>query len=344
MEGRPYEMTYDMVREGLGDPMLDGMNEATNGLDARWKPTGAARHGGASGDGTAQHTLKAPIDCSGIGLHSGKKVTMTLCPAEPDTGIIFRRTDLKNGARDIPARFDAVCDTRLCTTLSNDHGSRVATVEHLMAALAGCGVDNAIVELDAPEVPVMDGSSEPFVFLIDCAGTVAQKAERRTLLIRRPVAVEEGEVRAALEPGEGFTIGLDIDFASRAIGRQELFLEVTRAAFKDQISRARTFGFLQEVEAMRAAGLGLGGSLDNAVIVDGDRVMNEGGLRYEDEFVRHKVLDCIGDMALAGFGVTGHLRGRRSGHGINNRLLRAVFADRANYAIVPVTEAAAATV
>ncbi|MBP5857738.1 UDP-3-O-acyl-N-acetylglucosamine deacetylase [Marivibrio halodurans] len=319
------------------------MSEETNRLDTRWvSPSGMlsdqVRTGGV--DNTAQTTLKAPIDCSGIGLHSGEQVGMTLCPAEPDTGIVFRRIDLKNGARDIPARFDAVCDTRLCTTLTNDHGSRVATVEHLMAAFAGCGIDNAIVELDAPEVPVMDGSSEPFVFLIECTGVVRQKATRRVLRIDRPVAIEDGASRAALEPADGFTIGLDIEFQSRAIGRQELFLEVTPDTFRDQIARARTFGFLHEVEAMRKAGLGLGGSLENAVVVDGDRVINEDGLRFEDEFVRHKVLDCIGDMALAGHSLRGHLRGRRCGHAINNRLLRALFADKDNYALVPATDLA----
>jgi UDP-3-O-[3-hydroxymyristoyl] N-acetylglucosamine deacetylase len=291
-----------------------------------------------------QRTLKAPIDCSGVGLHSGAAIAMKLRPADPDTGILFRRIDLKNGARDIPARFDAVCDTRLCTTLSNDHGTRLGTVEHLMAALHGCGIDNAVIELDGPEVPIMDGSSEPFVFLIECAGTVEQAAPRRTVLVRRPVVVEENGARAALEPAEGFTISLDIEFASRAIGRQELFLEVSRDSFRNQICRARTFGFLHEVEALRAAGLARGGSLENAVVVDGDTVLNDDGLRYEDEFVRHKVLDCIGDMALAGHAVTGHLRARRTGHGLNNRLLRALFADEANYAIVPVDELAAATV
>jgi len=285
-----------------------------------------------------QRTLKTAIDCSGIGLHSGQNVSMTLCPAAPDTGIIFRRTDLKNGARDVPARFDAVCDTRLCTTLMNDHGTRIGTVEHLMAALMGCGIDNAVIELDSPEVPIMDGSSEPFVFLIDCAGVAEQKAVRRSLVVRRPVAIEENGARAALEPADGFTISLDIEFASQAIGRQELYLEVSRESFKDQICRARTFGFLHEVEALRAAGLARGGSLENAVVVDGDTILNDDGLRFDDEFVRHKVLDCIGDMALAGHSLTGHLRARRTGHGLNNRLLRALFADKANWAILPVDE------
>ncbi|MEQ8603538.1 MAG: UDP-3-O-acyl-N-acetylglucosamine deacetylase [Marivibrio sp.] len=318
------------------------MSEA-NGIGARWSAAnGSTDRAVASPTDGLQRTLRSAICCSGVGLHSGETVTMTLTPAEPDVGIVFRRTDLKNGARDIPARFDAVVDTRLCTTLGNDHGTRVATVEHLMAALAGCGVDNAIVEIDAPEVPVMDGSSEPFVFLIECAGVVDQAAARRTLVVRRPVAVEEGDARASLEPSDGFTISLDIDFASRAIGRQELHLDVCDLSFKREISRARTFGFLHEVEALRAAGLARGGSLDNAVVVDGDTVLNQEGLRFEDEFVRHKVLDCIGDMALAGAPIAGRLRGRRTGHGLNNRLLRALFADRENYMLAPVTELAAA--
>jgi len=322
--------------------MLDGMSEA-NGIGARWSTEqSVGRAASASSTRTLQRTLRSAICCSGVGLHSGETVNMTLAPADPDTGVVFRRTDLKNGARDIPARFDAVVDTRLCTTLGNDHGARVATVEHLMAALAGCGVDNAIVEIDAPEVPVMDGSSEPFVFLIECAGVVDQAAARRTLVVRRPVAIEEGEARAALEPSDGFVISLDIDFASRAIGRQELHLEVSDLTFKREISRARTFGFLHEVEALRAAGLARGGSLDNAVVVDGDEVLNEDGLRFEDEFVRHKVLDCIGDMALAGAPIAGRLRGRRTGHGLNNRLLRALFADPDNYTLAPASEFAAA--
>ena len=319
--------------------MLDGMSEA-NGIGARWSTDGAKAS--ATEARGLQRTLKSSICCSGIGLHSGETVNMTLTPADPNTGVVFRRTDLKNGARDVPARFDAVVDTRLCTTLGNDHGTRVATVEHLMAALAGCGVDNAIIELDSPEVPVMDGSSEPFVFLIECAGVVDQAAPRRAVMVRRPVAVEEGEARAALEPSDSFLISLDIDFASRAIGRQELHLEVSDLSFKREISRARTFGFLHEVEALRAAGLARGGSLDNAVVVDGDQVLNEDGLRFEDEFVRHKVLDCIGDMALAGAPILGRLRGRRTGHGLNNRLLRALFADRENYVLAPVAEFAAA--
>ncbi len=307
--------------------MLDGMSDLYD----------AATHTASSA--LLQRTLKSPIHCSGIGLHSGKTINLTLVPAEPDTGILFRRIDLKNGARDIQARFDAVVDTRMCTTIANDHHGSVATIEHLMAALAGCGIDNIIVELDGPEVPVMDGSSEPFVFLIDCAGVVEQAAERSIIRVKRPVRVEQGEGFASLEPGRRFTMAMGIDFNSRAIGRQDIFLEVSDLTFKRELAQARTFGFLHEVEAMRKAGLALGGSLDNAVVIDGDAVLNVGGLRFDDEFVRHKALDCIGDLALAGGPILGHFKGRRTGHDLNNKLLRALFSDPENFDRVPTSAA-----
>lgn len=292
-----------------------------------------------SGMALYQRTLKNPIHCSGVGLHGGQPVTLRLVPAKPNTGIIFRRVDLKNGARDIPASFDRVVDTRLCTVLGNDHGTQVGTVEHLLAALSGCGVDNAIIELDGPEVPIMDGSSEPFVFLIDCAGTEEQNVERDAIVVARSVSVESGAARARLDPASSFTIRLGIDFDSQAIGRQDLFLELSDDAFKREISRARTFGFLHEVEALRSMGLARGGSLENAIVVDGDRVMNEDGLRFDDEFVRHKVLDCIGDLSLAGGPLLGHFSGTRAGHAINNQLLHALFADRENWARMPIGDA-----
>lgn len=306
--------------------MLDGMSELTEVTER------------SVSAGLLQRTLKSSINCRGIGLHSGEPVNMTLTPADPGTGIVFRRVDLKNGARDIPARFDMVTDTRLCTKISNDHNGSVATIEHLMAALAGCGVDNAIVELDGPEVPVMDGSSEPFVFLVECAGVVEQSVERNVVRVKRPVRVGTDEAFASLEPGHRFTMAMGIDFASRAIGRQDIFLEISDLTFKRELSKARTFGFAHEVEAMRAAGLARGGSLENAVVIDGDTVMNKDGLRFEDEFVRHKALDCVGDLALAGGPILGHFRGRRTGHALNNQLLRALFSDSENYALVPASE------
>lgn len=306
--------------------MLDGMTE-TDGF-------GAGAMTPVDLDRFFQKTLKNAIHCTGVGLHSGKPISMTLRPADIGTGLVFRRTDGDAAGVELPARFDAVCDTRMCTVLGDRDGVSIGTVEHLMAALAGCEIDNAVIELDGPEVPIMDGSSEPFVFLIECAGITVQDAPRRALKLLRPVRVVDGEAEASLLPGEDFTVALGIEFDTKAIGRQELFLTVSAQAFRKDIARARTFGFLHEVEALRKIGLARGGSLDNAVVVAGDRVMNEEGLRFEDEFVRHKVLDCIGDLYLAGGPLLAHYRGRRPGHALTNKLLRAVFADPANYAWV----------
>jgi UDP-3-O-[3-hydroxymyristoyl] N-acetylglucosamine deacetylase len=270
----------------------------------------------------AQKTLKSAIHCRGVGLHSGLKVGMRLCPAAADTGIVFRR----DGA-EIPALWSNVVDSSLCTTLSNREGVSVGTVEHLLAALAGCEVDNVAIEIDGPEVPIMDGSAEPFVFLIDCAGLVEQDAPRRAIKILRPVSLTEGSKTAALLPEDGFSMTVEIDFASRAISRQDIALVIDAATFKSEIARARTFGFLHEVDRMRAAGLARGGSLENAVVVSGDTVLNEGGLRFGDEFVRHKMLDAVGDLALAGAPIIGHFRGVRSGHALNRRVLETLFAS-----------------
>jgi len=286
-----------------------------------------------------QRTLRDSIHCSGVGLHSGKRVSMSLHPAAPDTGIVFRRLDL-DGHPEIPALYDRVGDTRLCTTLTSESGVHVGTVEHLMSAFVGCGVDNAVVELNAAEVPIMDGSAEPFVFLIECAGLVTQTARRHVIEVLKTVEVREGDKIARLEPSDGFSIDLGIAFGSTAIGEQNLFLDVTGRAFKDEISRARTFGFLHEVEALRAAGLARGGSLENAVVVAGDQVLNEDGLRYTDEFVRHKILDCIGDLSLAGRGLMAHFSGYCVGHRINNLLLRALFADPDAWRLRPVQPSA----
>lgn len=274
-----------------------------------------------------QHTLKGPIYCSGTGLHSGARVSLALQPAAPDTGVVFRRTDVRGDDTIIPGRFDRVSDTRLCTTLSNEAGVSVSTVEHLMAALSGCALDNVVVEVSGPELPIMDGSSEPFVFLIDCAGVVAQDAPRRAIRVRKPVTVREGRSMARIEPWNGSTINIELDFETAVIGRRSIFVDLFEGRFRDDLSRARTFGFLHEVEALRAAGLARGGSLENAVVISGDRVLNEDGLRFADECVRHKALDCIGDLFLAGAPIIGHFHGERPGHAINNRLLRALFAD-----------------
>lgn len=281
----------------------------------------------ASNRAMRQRTLKNPITCSGTGLHSGSKVQMALCPAAPDTGIVFRRTDPAGRGAEIPARWDHVVDTRMNTMIGDGDGNTVGTIEHLMSALAGAGIDNCAVELNGAEVPVMDGSSAPFVFLIDCAGTRELDAPRRAVEILRTVSLGDSEHSAVLTPGKGFSISFEIDFESAVIARQEFFVDLVNGTYAREIARARTFGFEQEVEALRAAGLARGGSLDNAVVVSGDTVLNEDGLRYDDEFVRHKVLDSIGDLYLAGGPILGHFHGYRSGHSLNNSLLRALFAD-----------------
>ena len=251
-----------------------------------------------------QHTLKASIDCVGIGLHSGVRVAMTLRPAGVGHGIVFRRRDL---GIDIPARFDLVTDTRLCTVLAHPviAAARIGTVEHVMAALAATGVTNVVVEVDGPEVPILDGSAANFVFLIDCAGIVAQDQVQSAIVVTRPVRVDGAHgAYTELLPPEAGGMGLDahiaIDFDVAAIGAQSLALQVNGASFRRELAAARTFALLDEVEAMQAAGLALGGSLDNAVVVDGENVLNPAGLRMPGEFVRHKLLDMVGDLALAG--------------------------------------------
>ncbi|MDJ0948255.1 MAG: UDP-3-O-acyl-N-acetylglucosamine deacetylase [Alphaproteobacteria bacterium] len=273
-----------------------------------------------------QQTLKNAINCSGTGLHSGAAVSLTLLPAAPDTGIVFCRTDLA-GEPQIPATWDYVVDSQLCTSLGDGNGLRIGTVEHLMAALSGCGVDNAIVEIDGPEVPIMDGSSAPFVFLIECAGVVEQDAPLRAIEVLKHVAVGDNERTASLTPGETFSVSIEIEFDETLIDRQAYFFDIGSNSFAGEIARARTFGFDHEIAALRSKGLARGGSLDNAIVVSGDRILNDGGLRYQDEFVRHKVLDSIGDLFLAGAPLIGHYHGFRSGHGLTHSVLRALFAD-----------------
>jgi UDP-3-O-[3-hydroxymyristoyl] N-acetylglucosamine deacetylase len=275
--------------------------------------------------GWCQQTLKAAIGCVGVGLHSGQRVSLTFRPAPADHGIVFRRTDL--GA-DIPARFDRVVETRLSTVLANN-GARIGTVEHVMAALAGCGIDNVVVEVDGPEPPILDGAAGQFVFLLDCAGTVAQDAPRSTIEIRRPVRVSDGDAFVELRPARtGFEMALSIDFTAPAIGRQALSLRLTPESFRQELARARTFTLAEEIDELRAAGLAKGGSLENAIVIDQARVLNPAGLRLPDEFVRHKLLDAVGDLALIGAPLRGRLIAHRSGHTLNNRLLRTLFADR----------------
>ena len=284
-----------------------------------------------------QHTIKAPIDCVGIGLHSGARVAMTLRPAAPGHGIVFRRRDL---GIDIPARFDLVADTQLCTVLAHPTipGARIGTVEHLMAALAATGVTNLVVEVDGPELPILDGSAGNFVFLIDCAGVAAQGLAQPAIAVARPVRVEGPDGAHVIllppSPATGMT-GLDaqiaIAFDAPAIGAQSLALQITGPGIRRELANARTFTLLSEVEAMQAAGLARGGSLDNAIVVDGDKVLNPAGLRMPGEFVRHKLLDVIGDLALAGVALHAGLRAHRPGHALNNQVLRKLFADPANW-------------
>lgn len=280
-----------------------------------------------------RRTLKTAISCVGVGVHSGRRASLVLRPALSGTGILFRRTDL---GLDIPARWDLVTDTRLCTALSltDQPEARIGTVEHVMAALAGCGIDDAIVEVDGPEVPILDGSAAPFVFLIDCAGTMASHGPVEAIEILRTVRVQDGEGAhapwAELAPAPaGFEASITIDFPGTAIGRQSLSMRITPHGFRHELADARTFTLAAEVEHLRALGLAQGGSLSNAVVVDGQQVLNPGGLRRPDEFVRHKLLDAIGDLALAGAPLRGRFSGHRSGHALNNRLLRALFADPA---------------
>lgn len=278
-----------------------------------------------------QKTLKGPIHCSGIGLHSGSKVSLTLGPGEPDSGIVFIRTDLPASSAVIHASHRNVVDTRLCTAVANKQGAQVATVEHLMAALAGCEIDNLQVRLNGSEVPAMDGSAEPFVFLIECVGVEEQDAPRKAIEILR--VVKQGDERhyATLAPASGTSISFEIDFENAVVARQRLSLNLRDGTFRQELARARTFGFAHEVEQLRRMGLARGGSLDNAVVIAEDRILNREGLRFPDEFVRHKLLDAVGDLYLAGGPILGRFHGHRAGHALNNQLLRTLFANQANW-------------
>jgi UDP-3-O-[3-hydroxymyristoyl] N-acetylglucosamine deacetylase len=275
--------------------------------------------------GTArQKTLKASVRCRGIGLHSGVRVNLAVHPGEPDSGIRFRRKD--RGGTEIPGTWRYLTKSPLCTTLAHD-GVSVTMIEHLMAAFCGLAIDNAVVELDAAEVPAMDGSALPFVYLFESVGMVEQDKPRRAIKLLKRVQATSRGASAMLSPGDGFAVSFAIDFASSMIGHQAITLAPDAVSFKQDISRARTFGFLEEVERMRTAGLARGGSLDNAVVLSGNHVLNPDGLRYSDEFVRHKVLDAMGDLYLAGGPIIGHFDGVRSGHALNRGLLEKLFAD-----------------
>lgn len=289
-----------------------------------------------------QRTLKNVIRATGVGLHSGKKVYMTLRPAPVDTGIVFVRTDLDPEVQ-IPAQADNVTDTTLCTALSAG-GAKVATVEHLMSALAGLGIDNAYVDLSAAEVPIMDGSAGPFVFLIQSAGISEQNAPKKFIRIKREITVRDGDKEATFRPHQGFKVAFAIDFDHPVFEgqTQTAMVDFSTTSFVKEVSRARTFGFMRDLEYLRSNNLALGGSLDNAIVVDDYRIVNEGGLRYDDEFVKHKVLDAIGDLYQLGHSLIGEFRGVKSGHALNNQLCRALMAQPDAYEIVTFEEESAA--
>jgi UDP-3-O-[3-hydroxymyristoyl] N-acetylglucosamine deacetylase len=281
-----------------------------------------------------QRTLQNMIRATGVGLHSGEKVYLTLRPAPVDTGIVFRRVDL-DPVVEIPARADLVTETMLCTGLTRD-GGKAMTVEHLMSALAGLGVDNLYVELSAPEVPIMDGSSGPFVFLLQSAGIVEQNARKRFIRILKPVEVRDGDKIARFEPHDGFRLGFTVEFNHPAIpaSQSRAVVEFSTENYIREVSRARTFGFMRDLEFMRERNLGLGGSMDNAIVLDEFRVVNDDGLRYADEFVRHKILDAVGDLYLAGHPILGAYEGYKSGHALNNTLVRALLAEASAWDMV----------
>ncbi|MDR1076822.1 MAG: UDP-3-O-acyl-N-acetylglucosamine deacetylase [Xanthomonadaceae bacterium] len=275
-----------------------------------------------------QRTIKNVIRATGVGLHSGNKVFMALRPAPAGHGIVFRRTDLEPVV-EVPADAGRVTETTLCTGLSKGD-AKIQTVEHLMSALAGLGIDNVIVELSSAELPIMDGSAGPFVFLLESAGIVEQNAPKRFIRILRPVEVIDGDKVARFEPYDGYRVGFTIEFDHPMIPAKQsrAELEFSTAAYIKEVARARTFGFMRDLEYMRELNLGLGGSMDNAIVLDEYRVLNEDGLRYSDEFVRHKILDAVGDLYLAGGPVLGAYEGFKSGHALNNRLVRALLAEQ----------------
>ncbi|MEG9861472.1 MAG: UDP-3-O-acyl-N-acetylglucosamine deacetylase [Parvularculales bacterium] len=284
---------------------------------------------------SCQTSLEASVQCAGVGLHSGVSVVMTIHPKPAGTGIIFRRTDISTDDNIIPARYDWVSDTRLCTVLTNEAGVSVGTVEHLMAALAGCGVDNVCVDIDGPEVPIMDGSAAPFVEMIERAGVAILEDLRQFIRILEPIVVEKGATKVGLYPHEGCVFECEIDFSTPVIGHQKARSSIEDETFIRDVLASRTFGFLEDLEAMKEAGLVRGGSLDNAIVISGGHVLNTDGLRHSHEFVHHKLLDAMGDLFLAAMRIQGLYRGIRPGHAANNALLRALFMRPEAWDIAP---------
>ncbi len=290
-----------------------------------------------------QHTVAGPAVFAGVGLHTGRRVRAAILPAPVDTGVVFLRTDVDGDGR-IEARAENVSSTRLSTVIANPAGASVSTIEHLMAALYGLGVDNALIELDGPEAPILDGSAAPFVSLVDRAGRRRQEASRQAIEILAPVEVTQGRKRAALVPAAGFELSVEIAFDSAAIGRQRLDMTLDEESFRAQLAGARTFGFLHEVEALRSAGLVRGGALENAIVIDGDRVLNPEGLNHPDEFVRHKAVDAVGDLATLARPLIGRYEGRLAGHALNNALARALLARPEAWRLKPLSPALAEAV
>lgn len=289
-----------------------------------------------------QRTIKQMIATTGVGLHKGNKVNLVLRPAAPDTGIVFRRSDL-NPMVEIKASPELVKDTRMCTCLINDDNVRISTVEHLLAAIAGMGIDNLIVEVDSHEIPIMDGSSHPFIYLLQSAGVQEQTKAKRFIKVKQPIRVEEDDKWAELLPHKGFKIDFAIDFDHPAIAgtNQVVSMDFSSQSFIRDISRARTFGFMKDIEHLRANNLALGGGFDNAVVLDDFRILNTDGLRYDDEFVKHKILDAVGDLYMGGHSILGHLRAFKSGHALNNKLLVALMQQQEAWEFVTFEEPSA---
>lgn len=284
--------------------------------------------------GNTQKTLIQPVTLSGVGLHTNANITLTLRPAAIGTGIIFKRVDLSVSEALIYTHYDNVTETNLGTVVANKFGHKVSTIEHLMAAITACGIDNMIVDCNGPEVPVMDGSSDAFMQAIQQAGIKNLGAPKQYLRINKTIKVTEGDKFALLSPFNGFKMKFEIEFSSKAIGYQSFEHDFSQSFFFNELSTARTFGFAEEVEMLQKMGLARGGSLDNAVVIQDDKVLNENGLRFDDEFVRHKMLDAVGDLALASTPILGYYHGYKSGHGLNNKLLHQLFSDPKNYSYV----------
>ncbi len=275
-----------------------------------------------------QKTISGKVNCDGIGLHSGKKVKMTLYPAPADHGIVFKRSDIKDKNNLIKASYQNVSQTSLGTVISNEDGVSISTIEHLMSAIWCLEIDNLVIEIDAAELPIVDGSSEPFIFLLECAGKETLETPRKTIEILKEITYQDGDKFLSVKPAQNFSIELKIDFNHQQIKKTNYIFNESKSSFKSDISRARTFCFKNEIDQMHKMGLAKGGSLDNAIVIDDDGILNEEPLRYDDEFVKHKTLDFIGDIYLAGYRIAGEFKAFKTGHGVNNQFLKKLFSDK----------------